>query len=312
LEELKHKSGEEAQKNLANAKEKFGVILEETIKPLTGDKLTPKLIYFTSQIYSSMDNHKAAAELLEKVAEPAKDAAKTDLDLYQMARVMLVRERRLNGETAEARKVMDGVMGPPKTGWGRRKVDALTENVELLGAEGKNKEAAEFANALIQKLLPRIDSDNKTKEIYLQLYYLVVENVFHQAQKLKEKAPEKYAKGVTTAATLAVDLTKKQAGFVNDATRNRFRDLMDAEPDLKDAFVKADVTALESAAKQADDVKDKSAHDKAVSDVASMVVDLEKMWPDYGGDSAKDRVTALLGNAELKAAYDQQKGSALR
>jgi hypothetical protein len=312
LEELKHKTGEEAQKNLANAKEKFGVILEETIKPLTGDKLTPKLIYFTSQIYSSMDNHKAAAELLEKVPEPAKDAAKTDLDLYQMARVMLVRERRLNGETAEARKVMDGVMGSPKTGWGRRKVDALTENVELLGAEGKNKEAAEFANALIQKLLPRIDSDNKMKEIYLQLYYLVVENVFHQAQKLKEKAPEKYAKGVTTAATLAVDLAKKQAGFVNDATRNRFRDLMDAEPDLKDAFVKADVTALESAAKQADGMKDKSAHDKAVSDVASMVVDLEKMWPDYGGDSAKDRVTALLGNAELKAAYDQQKGSALR
>ena len=43
-----------------------------------------------------------------------------------------------------------------------------------------------------------------------------------------------------------------------------------------------------------------------------MVVDLEKMWPDYGGDEAKGRVTALLGNAELKAAYDQQKGSALR
>ena len=313
LEELKHKSGEEAQKNLANAKEKFGAILEDTIKPLTGDKLTPKLIYFTSQIYSSMDNHKAAADLLEKVAEPAKDAAKTDLDLYQTARVMLVRERRLGGETAEARKVMDAIMGTPKTaGWGRKKVDALMENAEVLGTEGKNREAAEFANALIQKLLPKIDSDNKTKEIYLQLYYLVVENVFHQAQKLKEKAPEKYAKGVTTAATLAVELAKKQAGFVNDATRNRFRDLMDAEPELKDAFVTADVAALETAAKQADDVKDKSAHDKAVSDVASMMVDLEKMWPDYGGESAKGRVTALLGNAELKAAYDQQKGSALR
>ena len=104
------------------------------------------------------------------------------------------------------------------------------ENAELLGAEGNHKEAAEFANALIQKLLPRIDSDNKTKEIYFQCYYLMVENVFHQAQKLKDKAPDKYAKGVTAAVTLAVDLAKKQAGFVNDATRNRFRDLMDAEP----------------------------------------------------------------------------------
>jgi hypothetical protein len=312
LEELKHKTGEEAQKNLANAKEKFGVILEDTIKPL-GDKLTPKLIYFTSQIYSSMDNHKAAADLLAKVAEPAKDAAKSDLDLYQSERVMLARERRLGDEKEESRKVMDSIMNPPKTAWGRKKVDALMENAELLGAEGNNKQAAEFANALIQKLLPRIDSDNKTKEIYLQCYYIVVENVFHQAQKLKDKAPEKYAKGVTTAVTLAVDLAKKQAGFVNDTTRNRFRDLMDSDPELKAAFVTADLTAVETAmAKQGGDVKDKSAHDKAVSDVASMVVDLEKMWPDYGGDEAKGRVTALLANAELKAAYDQQKGSALR
>ena len=132
LEELKHKTGEDAQKNLANAKEKFGVILEDTIKPLDGDKLTPKLIYFTSQIYSSMDNHKAAADLLAKPAEPAKDAAKSDLDLYQTERVLLVRERRLGGETEEARKVMDAIMNPPKTAWGRKKVDALMENAELL------------------------------------------------------------------------------------------------------------------------------------------------------------------------------------
>ena len=134
LEELKHKTGPDAQKNLANAKEEFGVILEETLKPLTGAKLTPKLIYFTSQIYSSMDNHKAAADLLEKVTEPAKDAAKTDVDLYQTDRVLLVRERRLAGQTEEARKIMDEIMGAPKTGWGRRKVDALMENAELLGA----------------------------------------------------------------------------------------------------------------------------------------------------------------------------------
>ncbi len=311
LEELKHKTGEEAQKNLANAKEKFTAILEETIKPLTGDKLTPKLIYFTAQIYSSMDRHKDAADLLDKVPEPAKDAPKSDLDLYQTERVLLVRERRLGGEKEEARKVMDAIMGDPKTGWGHKKVDALVENVELLGAEGKNKEAAEFANALIEKLLPRIDSDNRTKEIYLQCYYIVVENVFHQAQKLKEKSPGKYAEGVMKAATLAVDLAKKQAGFVNDATRNRFRDLMDAEPDLKADFVDAYATAVETAAKQADAVKDKSAHDKAVSDAAALVVDLERLWPDYGSEAAKGRVTTLLGNeAELKAAYDQMKGSA--
>ena len=141
LEELKHKTGPDAQKNLANAKEKFGVILEETIKPLTGAKLTPKLIYFTSQIYSSMDNHKAAADLLEKVTEPAKNATKTDVDLYQTdARAAgASSERRLAGETEEARKVMDEIMGEPKTRLGPRKVDALMENAELAGRRGQEQ-----------------------------------------------------------------------------------------------------------------------------------------------------------------------------
>ncbi len=140
LDELKRKTGEEAQKNLATAKEKFTAILEETIKPLTGDKLTPKLIYFTSQIYSSMDNHKAAADLLEKVAEPVKDAAKGDVDLYQTTRVMLARERRLGGEKEEARKVMAAIMGQPKApGWGLKKVDALMENVGIARRRGQEQ-----------------------------------------------------------------------------------------------------------------------------------------------------------------------------
>ena len=309
LEELKRKKDDAA---LKKAQDTFGKILEETIKPLTGDKLTPKLIYFTAQIYSSIDRHKEAADLLDKVPEPAKDAPKPDVDLFETVRVLYVRERRLNGETDVARKAMDAIMGDPKSpGWGRKKVDALTENVELLGAEGKNKEAAEFASALIQKLLAKVNADPRMKEIYLQCYYLMVENAYRQAQKLKDKDAAKYAKGVKTAAGLAVDLAKTQSGFVNDATRGRFRDLMDAEPDLKEAFVDAYVTAVETAMKEAGGVKDKGMHDKAVSDVAALVVDLEKLWPDYGGDAAKARVTTLLGNeTELKAAYDQSKGAA--
>ena len=139
----------------------------------------------------------------------------------------------------------------------------------------------------------------------------MVENAYRQAQKLKDKSPDKYAKGVKTSAGLAVDLAKKQSGFVNDATRGRFRDLMDAEPDLKADFVDAYATAVEAGMKEAGGIKDKGAHDKAVADVAALVVDLEKLWPDYGSDAAKGRVTTLLGNeAELKAAYDQSKGTA--
>ena len=310
LEELKRKKDEAG---LKKAQETFGKILEETIKPLTGAKLTPKLIYFTAQIYSSMDRHKDAADLLDKVPEPPKDAPKTDVDLYQMVRVQYVKERRLNGELEEARKAMTAIMGEPKTGWGRKRVDALVEDVALLGAEGKNKDAAEFANALIQKLLGRIDTDPRMKEVYLQCYFLMVENAYRQARKLKDKEPEKYAKGVKMAAALAVALAKRQDGFVNDATRGRFRDLMDAEPDLKADFVDGYVTAIEDGMKEADAIKDKGMRDKAVSDVAALVADLEKLWPDFGGDAAKGRVTTLLGaEADLKAAYDQLKGAASR
>ena len=38
-----------------------------------------------------MDRHKDAADLLDKVPEPAKDAAKPDVDLYQTVRVPYAR-----------------------------------------------------------------------------------------------------------------------------------------------------------------------------------------------------------------------------
>lgn len=118
LEELKRKKDEAG---LKKAQETFGKILEETIQPLKGAKLTPKLIYFTAQVYSSMDRHKDAADLLAQVPEPAKGAPRQDVDLYQTVRVQYVKERRLNGELEEARKAMTDIMGDPKTGWGARR-----------------------------------------------------------------------------------------------------------------------------------------------------------------------------------------------
>ncbi len=34
------------------------------------------------------------------------------------------------------------------------------------------------------------------------------------------------------------------------------------------------------------------------------------MWPDYGGDAAKARATALLADDPLKKEYDKLKGAA--
>ncbi len=127
---------------------------------------------------------------------------------------------------------MDEILGDAKKpGWGRKEIPALLENVEVLAAQGDNKAAAELANGLAQQLLPNIETNPRIKEIYLQCNYLTVENVYRQAVKLKDKAPAKYAEGLNQAASLAADLAKNQLGFVNDATRDRFRDLMDAPDD---------------------------------------------------------------------------------
>ena len=173
-----------------------------------------------------MDEHKEAAELLETAPEPTKPAPDMDVPdaekkQYEAIRLALVRERRLNGEVDVARKLMDGILGDPKKpGWGRKEIPALLENVEVLAAQGDNKTAAERANGLAQALLPNIETNPRLKEIYLQCYYLTVENVYRQAVKLKDKAPAKYAEGLKTAASLAADLAKNQLGFVNDATRD--------------------------------------------------------------------------------------------
>ncbi|HVS35351.1 MAG TPA: hypothetical protein VMS17_07185 [Gemmataceae bacterium] len=313
LEALKHKGDAAA---LEKAKKDFGAILADTIKPLQGDKLTPQLSYYTAKIYSSLDQHKEAAELLEKVPDPGADPMDDKEKMYQAIRLQLVRERRMNGEAAEARKVLSEIMGDAKKpGWGRREIPALIENIEVTAAEGNNKAAAELANGLAQKLLPNIENNQRLKEIYLQLNYMIVENVYRQGVKLKDSDAGKYNELVQEAAHLAVETAKKQLGFVTDDTRTRFRDLMDAEPDLKNAFLDAYAGAVEAMEKQAEAVqvtneqRDRPMREKAFSDPASLAMELEKLWPDYGSPAAKDRMTALLTNAELKAQYDKLKGT---
>ncbi len=315
LEELKHKGDAAA---LEAAKKQYGEILADTLKPLK-DKLTPDLILYTARIYSSMDEHKEAAELLETAPEPMKPAPDMDVPdaekkQYEAILLALVRERRLNGDVDVARKLMDAILGDQKKpGWGRKEIPALLENVEVLAAQGDNKTAAERANGLAQALLPNIETNPRLKEIYLQCYYLTVENVYLQAVKLKDKAPDKYAEGVKTAASLAADLAKNQLGFVNDATRTRFRDLMDAadNQELKTAFLDAYLTTAEGIDKQAAAITNDQKRERAYSDAASLVVELEKLWPDYGSDAAKDRATALLADEPLKKEYVQLKAAAV-
>ena len=239
--------------------------------------------------------------------------------MYQTVRLQLVRERRMNGEAAEARKVLDEILGDAKKpGWGRKEIPALIENIEVVAAGEDYKSAAELANGLAQKLLPNIETNPRLKEIYLQLEYMVVENVYRQAVKVKATNPNRSAELVKTAANLTVELARKQLGFVTDATRDRFRDLMDAEPDLKTAFLDAYVPAVEAMEKQAEAVqvvneqRDRPMRDKAFSDAASLIVELEKLWPDDGNADAQGASTKLLATTLeqiLQAAYDKQKGT---
>ena len=141
---------------------------------------------------------------------------------------------------------------PKKPGWGRKEIPALMENVEVLAAEGDNKTAAEYANGLAQKLLPNIETNPRLKEIYLQCYYLMVENVYRQAVKLKDKAPAKYAEGRQDGGEPG-GRPGQEAARLRQRRHARPLPRPDgpAEPDLKTAFLDAYLAAVEGMDKQA-------------------------------------------------------------
>src|SRR4029077_8101203 len=97
-----------------------------------------EMILFLAQSFSSLDNHKQAAELLERVPEPkpsgdekTPDARK--VQVYRAARILAARELRLDRQFDKAKVLLETLLGTAKQpGWAHDNLDAQKERIYLL------------------------------------------------------------------------------------------------------------------------------------------------------------------------------------
>jgi len=229
IEELQQKGDQE---KLKKAIDGFGALLDDLTKSA---KLTPQFILTLASCYSSMDQHKKAVELLNKVAEPKKDDNEGER-LYRGSRLLLVRQLRMSGDLKEASAILESIMGPEnapkdKQGWGARNIDALKEKVSLKIAEERYTEGFNLAYKLTKQLAPKIDVDNALKNHYLECYYDMVYSMYKYGQSLKDE--KRKEKAIGDAAKMMEELEKKYPGFGSDVSAKRFQDLLKKEPELK-------------------------------------------------------------------------------
>jgi hypothetical protein len=227
VEELRKKNN---VADLEKASKGFTALIDDVQKQMKPSlKLTAQL----ARCYSNMENHKKAAELLEKV-EPPKDGS-PDVGLHHGIRLMLVRELRMSkGPEAltKAETILDEIIGTKeKPGWGLRDVNALKERVLIWEEQGKYAPAAQLANALVRQLLPKV-SDNAFKDHYLECYYHVSYCMIKHAATLEDM--KKKDKLIHDAALQIVELEKKWGdSFGSDASHKRFEELLGSDPALK-------------------------------------------------------------------------------
>lgn len=218
----------------------YSALLNDLTK---GAKLTPLFILSLAHCYSSMDMHPKAIDLLTKFPKPKPDDAESE-KLYKSCQLNLIREYRLNKEAKKARPILDEIMGTKeKPGWGARQVDALIEMIYLLNEEEKYSEAYARANTLVKQLVSKIN-DNTMKAYYLDAYHQMVLAMYQFGKHSKDDSrKERYTQ---EAAKQVVQLETRFPGFDNEATAQRFKMLLDKEPDLKKAYekIKAETPAV--------------------------------------------------------------------
>jgi hypothetical protein len=231
IDELQKKKNPEA---LGKAIIGFSAILDELVKKQ--EKVNPEFQLVLAQAYNSMTLHDKAAELLKKIPEPPAGTAENakEMQQYRAAQIQLVRALRAAKDFKGAGEVLKAVMGDPKTGWGRKNVDALKEQIALFMDQEDYGSAYSVSQSVGKALSGRADQDPKFKEQYIDVYYSMVFSFARLASKQKE--PAKKQQGMDNAARYVVDLEKRFPDLGGDVSEKRFKDLLDAEPDLKKSY----------------------------------------------------------------------------
>jgi hypothetical protein len=223
--------------------EKTRAGLVELLNDALKDKkdLKSEAVLATAQVYAALDLNGKAADELARIKEPEEKAPDAEKAVYHGARILYARQLRLLKDLDKADAVMTEMMGAPgkPAGWGRRSVEARKEQIHLLEAREKWREAAAEASSLMGAIKDWQD-DLKKKEDYYECNYHVVLGVLRSAQQKyeKDKDKAKYEKEVRDAARFLYGLEVKAKGFGTEASEKRFKELLSLETDLRAEYEK--------------------------------------------------------------------------
>jgi hypothetical protein len=176
VQDLRQRKGPDAAEHLQKTVVSFIAFLDRLAEQ---KNLTTEVKLFLAQSYASLDRHAEAARQLAGVEPPVAAAGKEveprQVQLYRGARLLYLRELRLSKKFDEAQRVLDEILGTPKSpGWGQRNLEVQKEKLLLLedrelyaGPDG----AIQGWNKLMKTIRPRIQQDAKMKEHYFDCYY---------------------------------------------------------------------------------------------------------------------------------------------
>jgi hypothetical protein len=234
LDELRQK-GKEGEKDLEKTVKSFTAFLDEMAK-LPADKVTSDLLAFLARGYASLDKHKEAAELLNRITPPKPAAEQTQVEpekvaSYHYLQLMQIREYRLAKQYDQAREKLKGLLTSP---WGKNKPEVKAELNSLWEDEGKYAAAGKGWNDLMTTLRPSIDKYPRYKDLYFECYYHLVYCMYHNAQGMADK--NKKAENVRRAANLIVNLKRNKPDMGGDLLKKQYDELLGKEAPLKKAF----------------------------------------------------------------------------
>lgn len=237
VQELRQQ-GQAGRERLEKTTANFAAFLDELGKQQ--DKLTrPETVLFLAQSYSNLDKHDRAIALLERLAEPVADAAPKNVQLYRAARLLYVRELRLDRRFDQARAVLKGILGTrERPGWGQQQLEAQKERIFLLqDQEAYSGQSGAIAawNELMTQMQPRVGQDNKLKEQYFECYYQLTYCVFKNALKMSD--PKRKREALHRAANLLVQLEISQPDRGGEVPSRLFEDLLQNEPLFKEKYL---------------------------------------------------------------------------
>jgi hypothetical protein len=202
--------------------------LDELAKP---KDLSPTVRLFLAQGYSSLEKHAKAADLLAPLPEPKPEDAAAVRD-YRSARLLLAREYRLGGKYAEAQAVLAPILS--KGGWGANDLGVRREAVLLMEDAKRYPVAVRMCEDVLKGLRPQLAAPSEggghasLKERYYEFLYLQTRCGVKEARAGKDTTNR-----LGRLAYQIAELEKSTPDFGGEGMKERYRELVESEPQLK-------------------------------------------------------------------------------